>query len=180
MQRLNTSFVPPRYFITFELFSLSRRKGPKCDPKKWEKYAYIYIKIMQLLVHTLIPALCSTLYLPPFLRRHPLQLIKTIPPHLTQKSTKCPGDSEKSEVKKTVLDHESININSEYLEKNLSEQGTEVTTNSNTAGRQVLSPLLQRKGAEVSFYLNCWEIEKTVYLMLKKSVNSGLTMLSNN
>ena len=82
--------------------------------------------------------------------------------------------------KKTVLDHESININSEYLEKNLSEQGTEVTTNSNTAGRQVLSPLLKRKGAEVSFYLNYREIEKTVYLMLKKSVNSGLTMLSNN
>ena len=135
---------------------------------------------MLLLVHTLIPALCSTLYLSPFLRRHPLQLIKNIPPHLTQKSTKCPGDSEKSEVKKTVLDHESININSEYLEKNLSEQGTEVTTNSNTAGRQVLSPLLKRKGAEVSFYLNYREIEKTVYLMLKKSVNSGLTMLSNN
>ena len=58
---------------------------------------------MLLLVHTLIPALCSTLYLPPFLRRHPLQLIKNIPPHLTQKSTKCPGDSEKSEVKKLCL-----------------------------------------------------------------------------
>lgn len=58
---------------------------------------------MQLLVHTLIPALCSTLYLPPFLRRHPLQLIKTIPPHPTQKSTKCPGDLEKSEVKKLCL-----------------------------------------------------------------------------
>ena len=68
----------------------------------------------------------------------------------------------------------------EHLEKNLSEQGTEVTTNSNTAGRRVLSPLLKRKGAEVSFYLNYWEIEKTVYLVLRKSVNSGLTMLSNN
>ena len=79
-----------------------------------------------------------------------------------------------------MLDKESININSEYLEKNLSEQGTEVTTNSNTAGRRVLSPLFQWTGAEVSFYLNYWEIEKTVYLMLKKSVNSGLTMLSNN
>ena len=98
---------------------------------------------MQLLVHTLIPALCSTLCLPPFLRRHPLQLIKTIPPHPTQKSTKCPGDFRKIRGKKTVLDKESININSEYLEKNLSEQGTEVTTNSNTAGRRVLSPLLQ-------------------------------------
>lgn len=136
---------------------------------------------MLLLVHTLIPALCSTLYLPLFLRHHPLQLIKTIPPHPTQKSTKCPaGDLEKSEVKKLCLTRSLININSEYLEKNLSEQGTEVTTNSSTAGRRVLSPLLQRMGAEVSFYLNYWEIEKTVHLMLRKSVNSGLTMLSNN
>ena len=100
------------------------------------------------------------------------------PPHT--EINQVPRRFRKIRGKKTVLDHESITINSEYLEKNLSEQGTEVTTNSNTAGRQVLSPLLQRKGAEVSFYLNCWEIEKTVYLMLKKSVNSGLTMLSNN
>ena len=54
-------------------------------------------------VHTLIPALCSTLYLPPFLQRHPLKLIKTIPPHPTQKSTKCLGDSGKSEIKKLSL-----------------------------------------------------------------------------
>ena len=45
VQRLNTSFVPPGYFITFELFSLSRPKGLKYDPKKWEKYVYIYIYI---------------------------------------------------------------------------------------------------------------------------------------
>ena len=142
-------------------------------------YIYWYIKIMQLLVHTLIPALCSTLYLPPFLRRHPLQLIKTIPPPHTE-INQVPRKFRKIRGKKTVLDKESININSEYLEKNLSEQGTEVTTNSNTTGRRVLSPLFQWTGAEVSFYLNYWEIEKTVYLMLRKSVNSGLTMLSNN
>ena len=67
-----------------------------------------------------------------------------------------------------------------YLEKNLSEQGRELTKNSNTGEKRVLSTPLQLKGAEVSFYLNYWEIEKTIYLVLRISVNSDLTMLSNN
>ena len=54
-------------------------------------------------VHTVIPAFMQYIDLTPFLRRFPLQLIKTIPPHPTQKSTKCPGNSEKSEVKKLCL-----------------------------------------------------------------------------
>ena len=99
-------FCPARIFYhIWTLFSL-QAQGSEIWPKKMGKiciYIYIYIKIMQLLVHTLIPALCSTLYLPPFLRCHPLQLIKTIPPHPTQKSTKCPGNFEKSEVKKLCL-----------------------------------------------------------------------------
>ena len=55
--------------------------------------------------------MCSTFYFnTPFLRRHPLQLIKTIPPHPTQGSTKCPGDSEKSEVKKLCLTRSQLII----------------------------------------------------------------------
>ena len=150
MQRLNTSFVPPGYFITFELFSLSRPKGPECDPKKWEKYVYICIYIyiyiyqnnaaprphidtciMQYIVLTPLPPTPPT----STYQNHPT------PPHT--EINQVPRRFRKIRGKKTVLDKESININSEYLEKNLSEQGTEVTTNSNTAGRQLLSPLLQ-------------------------------------
>ena len=126
-------------------------------------YIYIYIYqnnaaprphidtcIMQYIVLTPLPPTPPT----STYQNHPT------PPHT--EINQVPRRFRKIRGKKTVLDHESININSEYLEKNLSEQGTEVTTNSNTAGRRVLSPLFQWTGAEVSFYLNYWEIEKTV------------------
>ena len=97
-------------WIIFQAHESDIRPPPPPPKKKKAKKANATPLTIQstLPIHTLINV--QYILLTPFLRRHPLQLIKTIPPHPTQGSTKCPGDSEKSEVKKLCLTRSQLII----------------------------------------------------------------------